>query len=251
MRPGGARGPTGVVRAALGLDHVLRLLWFLVSGVSSRAGGRGPEGLARRAGTSPEPDTARLNLAGAALPLAAGRAGVSVRLRPLPLDEALALLDGLGAPPAGLRWDRDYPLDMTLDALSLITGSHQAAGWSGGSAPGWWLHQIVLDGELAAADGGPGPLVVGDVGFHGPPPGSGPVEVEIGYDVVPSWRGRGVAGRACALVLEQAWRDGAILVRAETDPGNVASRRVLRGNGFTADGDDQYHVARPAGRGPR
>ena len=68
-------------------------------------------------------------------------------------------------------------------------------------------------------------MVVGDIGFHGPPePGSRAV-VEIGYAVVPAWQGRGVATRACALILDQAWRDGADLVQAEA--GGPASRAVL------------------------
>ena len=60
--------------------------------------------------------------------------------------------------------------------------------------------------------------------------------------MVPSARGRGVATRACALLLAHAWRHGATLVRAEVEPDNGdgdASRAVLRANGFapTAQGD--------------
>jgi RimJ/RimL family protein N-acetyltransferase len=95
-------------------------------------------------------------------------------------------------------------------------------------APVWWLYGIVVDG-----------LVVGDAGFHGPPAPGRPVGVEIGYQVVAEYRGRGLATRACGLLLELAWAHGADLVRADAEPGNLASRAVLRANGFrpTADGD--------------
>ena len=67
--------------------------------------------------------------------------------------------------------------------------------------PAWWLSQIVVDS-----------WVVGDIGFHGPPGDQAPARVEIGYCVVPSWRGRGVASRACALIVEQAWTLGAAVI---------------------------------------
>jgi RimJ/RimL family protein N-acetyltransferase len=73
--------------------------------------------------------------------------------------------------------------------------------------------------------------------------------VEIGYDVVPALRGLGIAGRACRLVLEQAWRDGADVVGAETDPDNVPSQRVLTGAGFTSLGYFRYVIERPVGWG--
>ena len=72
-------------------------------------------------------------------------------------------------------------------------------------------------------------MVVGDIGFHGPPEPGPRAVVEIGYAVVPAWQGRGVATRACALMLEQAWRDGADLVQAEAGepgvPGGAAQVR--------------------------
>lgn len=145
------------------------------------------------------------------------------------------LLSGAGR-PGELRWHEEYPLAETLDALAMLDSAHRAAGWTGTSTPSWWLHQIVLDD-----------LVVGDVGFHGPPAATEPAEVEIGYAVVEALRGRGIATRACHLVLEVAWRDGAALVRAEADESNPASVRVLRAAGFTALGDRRFRIRRPAG----
>jgi len=150
---------------------------------------------------------------------------------------------GGGEPGPGLRWHEEYPLEETLDALAMTLGARPVSEEPLATEPLWWLHQIVL-----AAPGGGG-LVVGDVGFHGPPAGSGRAEVEIGYDVVPALRGLGIAGRACRLVLEQAWRDGADVVGAETGPDNLASQRVLTGAGFTSLGYFRYVIERPVGWG--
>ncbi len=160
-----------------------------------------------------------------------------MRLRSLPRSEADALVLGQGAPPAGLGWDVDYPSEATLDALGLLRLAHGAAGTTptGDHLP-WWLHQIVVTGTRQD-------LIVGDIGFHGPPASASPAVVEIGYHVVPGWRGRGVATRACALLLAQAWRDGADLVRAQAEP--PASRAVLRACGFRALPDSWFEIARP------
>ena len=97
----------------------------------------------------------------------------------------------------------------------------------------------------------PGDFLPDEEEDHGPPPPDGPREVEIGYQVVPALRGRGVATRACALLLAHAWSHGADLVRAEVEPGNpdgAASRAVLLANGFRADGQLGFVVERPVGR---
>ena len=44
-------------------------------------------------------------------------------------------------------------------------------------------------------------VVVGGIGFHGPPSGD---VVEVGYGVVPAARGRGVATEALRLLLDVA-----------------------------------------------
>jgi len=182
-----------------------------------------------RAERSPEAASAALNLP-------------SIALRPLPVAEGATLLAGSGAPPAGLRWHPSYPMAETIEALGMTLAAHRVMGLGASVEPRWWIQQIVL-----------GDLVVGDIGFHGSP--AHPtgnvrerVEVEIGYNVVPELRGRGVATRAVGLVLELAWRDGATAVRAETDADNLASRRVLLRAGFAAVGHDQYVITRPSGR---
>lgn len=159
-----------------------------------------------------------------------------MRLRLLPRSESEALTAGYGAPPVGLAWAADYPSDDTMIALGLLRLAHDAAGIEPVERPLWWLHQIVVG--AAGQD-----LVVGDIGFHGPPGPGAPAVVEIGYHVVPGWRGRGVATRACRLLVQQAWRDGADVVRAQAEPAD--SRAVLRACGFQELPDHWFEVARP------
>jgi RimJ/RimL family protein N-acetyltransferase len=161
--------------------------------------------------------------------------GLSVTLRPVPVAEADRLLAGGRPESVGLQLHPDYPMAGTLDAVAMLFRAYQAmTGWRRPARqPSWWIHQVVVDG-----------LVVGDVGFHGPPGPESPRTVEIGYDVVPGWRRQGVASRACALILQVAWADGAEVVLAETEPANVASQRVLTRNGFARRPDGLFEVTR-------
>ena len=135
----------------------------------------------------------------------------------------------------GLSWHAEYPLHDSVDAVALALASHHAMTGKVSDPPTWWVHHIVVDG-----------VVVGDIGFHGPP---GPERtVEIGYSVVPAWRRRGVASRACNLILQRAWQDGAEIVIAETDHHNVASQAVLLRNGFRRGPDGVFTIRRPGAR---
>jgi RimJ/RimL family protein N-acetyltransferase len=145
------------------------------------------------------------------------------KLRPEPVE---------GQQPA---WHREYPLPDSIDAIAMLFAAHRAMLGAVRESPKWWIHQIVVDG-----------VVVGDIGFHGPP--SPELAVEIGYSVVPAWRGRGVASRACALILQQAWQDGADTVVAETDAGNVVSQMVLLRNGFQRRPDGIFLINRSEAR---
>jgi len=73
-------------------------------------------------------------------------------------------------------------------------------------------------------------IVVGEVGLHG-----APVDgiAEVGYSVVPSWRGRGLASEALRGLVEWS-RDilGIQRLAARCYPDNLASRGVLRKAGF-------------------
>ncbi len=153
-----------------------------------------------------------------------------------PWSPALArrFVDGASLrPDETTDWHPDYPMPDTVDALAMLLGAHDALG-TAETQPRWWVHEIRVDGQ-----------VVGDVGFHGPPPADGPVVVEIGYAVVPALRRQGVASRAVALLLEVAWRDGAVQVLAETDADNRASQAVLARCGFRRRLSGDWALARP------
>ena len=94
------------------------------------------------------------------------------------------------------------------------------------SAVGWWTYLFVH-----AGDG----VLAGEGGFKGPPDGSN--EVEIGYALVPEYRGRGLATEAARGLVGWAFsHPGVVAVRAETLPDGHASIRVLEKVGMRFEG---------------
>jgi GNAT superfamily N-acetyltransferase len=176
---------------------------------------------------------------------------VSARLilRPVPWAAVRAI-------NAGHRledWAGDYPGDGDVVIAGLLQGADQAVGLEAGQAAtgqaagqagaafpdeAWGHRQVV---EQASG------LVVGGIGFFGPPHGG---EAEIGYGIVPSRQGRGYATEALRTMIAMAWADSRVrAVVAGTDPGNVASQRVLEKAGFrriAAAGEFRYQLTRPA-----
>ena len=90
-------------------------------------------------------------------------------------------------------------------------------------AAGWWIYYAV------ATESGTSPMVVGSVGYKGPPADG---VVEIGYSVIPSWRRRGLATEASRALIEAAWEQGAQEVIAHTLAHLEPSIGVLRKLGF-------------------
>lgn len=171
-----------------------------------------------------------------------------VRLERFPVAVARGLVEGDLERPAS--WHSQFPTEGTLSAARMLLGAYEALGVDPEHSP-WWFFAVVLGQAGGPVGGGLDGQVVGDAGFHGPPPDDGPAEVEIGYQVVPALRGRGVATRACGLLLAHAWRHGADRVRAEVEPDNphgTASRAVLAANGFRTQGQLGFVVERPVGR---
>jgi RimJ/RimL family protein N-acetyltransferase len=92
------------------------------------------------------------------------------------------------------------------------------------SSPDPWRHGFFV---VHQEDG----LVVGSGGFKGPPDSAG--IVEVAYDIVPSFQGRGYATEAAAAVVAFALASGQVrLLRSHTRPEANASTRVLLKCGF-------------------
>ena len=69
-------------------------------------------------------------------------------------------------------------------------------------------------------------ILIGETGFHGPPDGSG--TVEVGYSIVPDYRGRGFAFEATRALIDEALaRPEVSRITAACLDDNLASRKVL------------------------
>jgi RimJ/RimL family protein N-acetyltransferase len=138
-----------------------------------------------------------------------------VEVRPCSVEEAVTLACEPEAYPArfGLHlvpgWAVPGALEPTVDALE------------GGVDPAWLTHLLVEGGA-----------VVGMGGFTGPPRDG---EVEIGYQVAPACRGRGLATAAVGAWVARARAAGLDRVVARTEPGPCASTTVLGRCGFVRD----------------
>lgn len=106
----------------------------------------------------------------------------------------------------------------------------------------WWGHRAdLLDADprdtrsaiqLIVREG----VVVGSVGFHGPPDAAG--IIEVGYTVLPAHRRQGMARAALSAMVDQARRDPSVrVVRATGAPDNEASLGLVRSAGFVHTGE--------------
>ena len=158
-----------------------------------------------------------------------------------PGREHVLVLVPLGAPvlEALLRGD--------LDAAAAAAGAPLTAWF----LEEGWLWRLRLDdaaqdpGTLAwtaraALDTATG-VVVGHVGFHGPPDERGRVEVAYAVDPAQRRRGYGSAVLRCALAWAAAAPEVAA-VRASISPANTASLATLRPFGFTHVGEQVDEV---------
>jgi ribosomal-protein-alanine N-acetyltransferase len=148
---------------------------------------------------------------------------------------------------------RLVPADLTLldaaiasdAALSeALGGTEVATGWNSFPQALAGVRDAVAadpDGvawgtRLFVVDADEGPLLVGWGGFKGPPTKRG--EVELGCEIAPEQRGRGLASAALDAMLEEAF--AAVNVRsviAHTLAEQGPSVRVLEKAGFVLDGE--------------
>ncbi|MCI0570186.1 MAG: GNAT family N-acetyltransferase [Myxococcaceae bacterium] len=87
----------------------------------------------------------------------------------------------------------------------------------------WHLRALVLREDVR--------MLIGHAGFHGPPDAQG--EVELTYEVLPTWRRHGFARESVqALMAWAAHEQGAKRIAASIAPDNAPSRRLVEQLGF-------------------
>ena len=154
-------------------------------------------------------------------------------LVPVGRDLARALLSDrrAAADLAGGLVHRDFPdadlatklpafaqrLDDAANAALRHTAPRDPAGW------GLWLFRYEVER-----------MIVGAASFTGPPNAAG--EVEIGYQIVPPHRRRGLTVEGCASLIDWAFCDTATAaVTADCAEDNGGSIRTLEKLGFSVD----------------
>ncbi|HEV2735911.1 MAG TPA: GNAT family N-acetyltransferase [Longimicrobiaceae bacterium] len=150
--------------------------------------------------------------------------------------DVLAGALGTGVPP---DWPPElYDRDAVLHSLAAAEASaHAPPRWGS-----WYVVEPSADGQSDT--------LAGVCGFHAPPAAEG--DVEVGYSLLPAFRGRGYATEAVCALTSFAFTDPAVRrVVAETLPHLGASIRVMERAGFAPVDDPssqevvRYALARP------
>ena len=145
--------------------------------------------------------------------------------RALASDRAeMGRLIGAHVPP-------EWPPELMADALEFLAQATERDP----DAVGWWVWLIVLPADR---------VLIGSVGFKGPPDADG--RVDIGYSVLDAWQRRGYAGEAVGALVDWAFADPRVThIIGETFPHLTASIRVLEKNGFCYLGVAVGHEGEP------
>ncbi|MEU1395921.1 GNAT family N-acetyltransferase [Micromonospora zamorensis] len=134
------------------------------------------------------------------------------RLRLEPLDVAAAQAVA-ACDRDGRTWHAEFPGEDDRDAASMVL-----------------RHTDVTFGCRLIVERISG-LAVGTIGFFGPPDAAG--TVMVGYGLVPSARGHGLATEALRALVAYAFTHPSVrIITADPLPDNVASHRVLEKAGF-------------------
>lgn len=130
-------------------------------------------------------------------------------------------------------WAEDFPEEGDRVVAPLVA---VASSWLGPFG-----HRLIVERTSG--------LVVGSLGLFWPPTDG---QLELGYGVVPSRRGRGYAPEATRVLTAHAYAAPQVTtVFAHVEPGNPASVRVLEKVGFVRTGTDaekgldRYDAPRP------
>ena len=143
-----------------------------------------------------------------------------LRLEPALYSDLVAV--GLGDPVLAATLGVDVAPDWAgVDAMDAINRTRDKLADDPGLAP-WWMHFIIHE-----ADG----TLIGLGGFKGRPEGG---QVEIGYEIAPGYRLRGLATEAARGMVDHALADPRVdHVLAHTLPVDSASTTVLQRLGLT------------------
>jgi RimJ/RimL family protein N-acetyltransferase len=147
----------------------------------------------------------------------------------LDVEEARGLLQGRADP--GRPWMAGYPMQGTLIAVEAFVRAID-----NGADPGaFGVYQLVRSSD---------DVVVGDIGFHGPPNSRG--AVTVGYGLAPGARGQGYATEALRAVVDWALALPEVTsVEADTTHANLPSQRVMERAGMRLyDRNDQLRFYR-------
>ncbi|MFJ9645570.1 GNAT family N-acetyltransferase [Streptomyces sp. NPDC004244] len=139
----------------------------------------------------------------------------------------------------GFAWPADGPAEGTRFAAGMTATAYR----DGTYRPGWGAYAVIRTDDRRA---------VGGIGFHAAPDADG--NTEVGYDLVPSARGNGLATDALNGLAAWAFgQPGRAVLHASVDEGNAPSHGVLERAGFertgTAGGQVRYALRAPGGGG--
>lgn len=153
---------------------------------------------------------------------------VTERLVLHPMTVAEAERVAAGAPGDGDRWAPGYPTQWDMSgAARFLSGDPR----------------LFDSYEIRRREDG---LAIGGLGFHGPPENG---VVTIGYDLIPSVRGKGYASEALRELLRYARACGITRVEGDTDQDNVASQHVMASVGMRLYAEDErlkyYEISWP------
>ncbi|MEV4491111.1 GNAT family protein [Micromonospora coxensis] len=135
----------------------------------------------------------------------------------------------------GRAWHAEFPRQDDRDAASMVSPDTDLTFGS----------RLIVEKESG--------LAVGTIGFFGPPDDAG--TVMVGYGLVPSARGRGLATEALRAVVAHGFAQPSVQTMT-ADPllDNVASHRVLEKAGFRRTHSTSeahwYAIQRPGRIGP-
>ncbi len=142
-----------------------------------------------------------------------------LRLRPYTHEAAEQVAEGT---PRCRGWSPGYPRADDRDVARLFLASPPVEPLFGP------LQILLADDEM----------VIGGIGFFGPPDETG--TVSLGYGVAPEAEGRGYATEALRALLHHGFADARVRrVLADTAHDNVASQRVLEKAGLRRISSDE------------